>query len=429
MTKRRSLHAQMMLWLRGYAVLLAGVIMLFLADEFLEDRVWESVLQEEIAQYLDRRAVDPGHVWQDTDSLQLYGMPGRPLPPALSALPQGVHDDFWLDGRENVVLVKRVDGVDYVLVRDITELEVIEDALILTLLGLALVLVVVGGMVVAWGLRRSLRPLSKLADDIGALSPDSAGQRIEVSGRASSELHVIANALDDYLRRQEAFVERERVFNNTASHELRTPIAVIAGALELALEQPGLPPGARDPMQRALHAARNVEQLIALLLTLSKDPARLARSNDTVLLHELVPDIIDDHRHLMRDKALDIVVDDLAPCTVEAPLHIVQAAIGNLLRNAIENSDRGDIRVRLDSDATVTIQDPGHGMTPEEISRIYARIARGGGREGGGIGLDLLARLCEHLGWTLAISSTPGQGTLSRLRLSGNYFSLGANER
>lgn len=418
MKKRRSLHAQIMFWQRGYAVLLGAVIALFLADEFLEDKVWESMLSHELAQFLDRRAADPGHVWQDTDSLRLYGVPDRPLPSSLLDLPQGVYDDFWLDGRENVVLVQQVGGVNYALARDITTVEVIEDVVTLVVLGLSLLLVVAGGAMVAWGLRRSLRPLSKLADDIALLSPDRSGQHIRLDEQASSELHVIANALNDYLHRQEAFVERERVFNSTASHELRTPIAVIAGALELALEKPGLPPGANEPMQRALHAARNVERLIALLLTLAKDPAKLARNNDTVLLHELLPDIIDDHRHLMRDKVLEIVVEELAPCTVEAPLHIVQVAIGNLLRNAIENSDRGTIHVSLDADATVSIQDPGHGMAPEEISRIYARIARGGGREGGGIGLDLLARLCEHLGWTLAISSTPGEGTLSRLRLS-----------
>ena len=65
----------------------------------------------------------------------------------------------------------------------------------------------------------------------------------------------------------------------------------------------------------------------------------------------------------------------------------------------------------------IDVEDDGHGMTPEEISRISAQIARGGGREGGGIGLDLLARLCEHLGWRLSFVSAPGRGTVSRLYL------------
>src|SRR5690606_18137576 len=146
------------------------------------------------------------------------------------------------------------------------------------------------GIVVARGLRRSLRPLSDLASDIAALSPDHPGQRVALDEHASSEMHVIAAALNDYLRRQDAFVERERVFIDTASHELRTPVAVIAGASELALEQPGLPGATRQQVQRIHRTARDVERLITLLLTLARDPARLSRSNDVVLLHELLPD-------------------------------------------------------------------------------------------------------------------------------------------
>jgi len=418
MAKRRSLHAKIRRLLGGYAVLLAAIIILVFADDFLEDWVWKLLLQQEIVHYVQQKAADPGHEWRDTDAIQLYRVPGRQPPPGLSMLPQGVHDDFWFGGRENVVLVQRVQGVDYFVVRDITGIETIEDALLLGSLGLAFIALVVIGVMVARGVRTALRPLSDLANDIGALSPDHAGQRVVVADGASSELHVITNALNDYLRRQDDFVERERTFIDTASHELRTPIAIMAGASELALEQPGLPAPARQQVQRIHRTARDVERLIALLLTLAKDPARLSRSNEVVMLHELLPDIIDDHRHLLAGKDLSIVVDELLPCTVSAPLHIVQAAIGNLLRNAIENSDRGEIHIRLDADATVTLQDPGHGMTPEDISRIYAQLARGGSREGGGIGLDLLARLCEHLGWTLSIQSAPGRGTISRLRLS-----------
>lgn len=418
MKRHRSLHAEIRRLLGGYAVLLAAIIILVFADDFLEDWVWKLLLQQEIVHYVQQKAADPGHAWRDSDEIQLYSVPGRQPPPGLSMLPQGVHDDFWFGGRENVVLVQRVQGVDYFVVRDITGIETIEDALLLGSLGLAFVALVVIGVMVARGVRTALRPLSDLANDIGTLSPDHAGQRVVVAHGASSELHVITNALNDYLRRQDDFVERERIFIDTASHELRTPIAIMAGASELALGQPGLPAPARQQVQRIHRTARDVERLIALLLTLAKDPARLSRSNEVVMLHELLPDIIDDHRHLLAGKDLSIVVDELRPCTVSAPLHIVQAAVGNLLRNAIENSDRGEIHVRLDADATVTLQDPGHGMTPEDISRIYAQLARGGSREGGGIGLDLLARLCEHLGWTLSIQSAPGRGTISRLRLS-----------
>ena len=421
MKPRRSLRSHILAWLGGYALLLTAAVMLhgFLVNEIAERLVWDSLLKTELEHHLQRSAEDPGYRWSDTDSLQLYtSAEARAMPAEVATLPEGIHDELVLGDREVLVLVQTADGVRYTLVLDITELESQEDTLTLLVFGLAVTLVLVMGTLVAWGLRRSLRPLTQLADDIGALEPDHTGQRITVGDTASSELAVIAGALNDYLRRHEEFVERERVFIDTASHELRTPIAIIAGASELALEQPELSASARHQMQRVLRTARDVERLVALLLTLAKDPERLSRSNDIVPLHELLPDIIDDHRYLMQGKDLTIVADDLAPCHVSAPLHIVQAAVGNLLRNAIENSDQGTIHVRLDPDATVTIEDPGHGMTPEEISRIYTQIARGGGREGGGIGLDLLGRLCDHLGWTLSIQSVPGRGTISRLRLS-----------
>ena len=56
------------------------------------------------------------------------------------------------------------------------------------------------------------------------------------------------------------------------------------------------------------------------------------------------------------------------------------------------------------------------GMSPEEISARYAQVARNG-RDGAGIGLDLISRLCDHLGWRLAFSSVPGRGTRTTLHL------------
>ena len=64
-------------------------------------------------------------------------------------------------------------------------------------------------------------------------------------------------------------------------------------------------------------------------------------------LDQLLPEIVEDHRHLTRGKDLALVLETMPACHIVAPLSIVQAAIGNLLRNAIENSDRGEIRIRL----------------------------------------------------------------------------------
>ena len=422
MATRSGLQRRILMGLLGYAALLSGAVLVqgFVVNEYAEQLVWQSLLRTELDYFVERSTADPAYRWVDTQTLTLFdGRASQGLPAALRGLPAGVHDGIVFDGRDHVVKVRNVDGRPLVLALDISALEQRENDMMVTVLGSATLLIVLLGLAIAWGVNRLLRPLSDMALDISALRPDRASQRIEVGDSASAELVVIADALNEYLQRNARFVERERAFIDSASHELRTPIAVIAGATELALDASGLPVTARNQLARIQRTARDVEQLITLLLVLAKDPARLAGVSEPVALDQLLPAIVADHRHLTRDKDLSVELAPMPACTIIAPLPIVQAAIGNLLRNAIESSDRGVITVRLQAPATVVIEDPGHGMSPEEISAIYARIARSdGGRDGGGIGLDLISRLCEHLGWALMIASDVGTGTRTTLDLS-----------
>src|SRR5690606_20478652 len=127
----------------------------------------------------------------------------------------------------------------------------------------------------------------------------------------------------------------------------------------------------------------------------------------------------DDHRHLPGDRQLQLQAGELAPCTVLAPPGVAETMIGNLLRNAVENSGSGTIAVSLGADACVTIADPGQGLSPEQPAAIPSRLARQGepGDTGNGIGLELIARLCEHLGWDLRLESLHPRGTRARLRV------------
>lgn len=418
--RRTGLRLRITLLVVAYMLLLSLAVVYHgnVVNERAEKLVWSSLLQSELDHYLRRRAEDPDYHWRDTADVALYGEPGVATPAKLARLPPGIHDDIRVDGGERVALVKDVGGQRLVLTLDITEFEQREQHLTVLMAGSALGGLMLAGLLVAWGLGRLVKPLADLAGDIAALRPDRGGQQVRVGRHASSELVVISDAINDYLARNERFVERERAFIDSSSHELRTPVAVIAGASELALGQPGTPVAVRHQLSRILRTARGVEQLLSLLLVLAKDPQRLAQVSDHFRVDQLLPEIVDDHRYLCADKDLELDVQPLPTCELLAPLAIVQAAIGNLLRNAIENSDRGTITIALQPAGVVVIEDSGHGMSPEEISTIYARMARGGGgRDGGGIGLDLIARLCEHLGWRLQIEPRAPRGTRVTLDL------------
>jgi signal transduction histidine kinase len=420
MASRPLLKHRILQWLFIYAVLLSAAVLAggYIIHERVEHLAWESLLRAELDYYGQRIQANAAYRWHDTDTLRMFGVAGAPpLPANLVSLEAGLHDDMTLDGVTNVVLIEQINGKPVAMALNLTEFEGVEGAISAAVAAGTVIVILILGLVVMWRLGRVIQPLAALAGQVEGLKPAQPNQKVVLDEDASAEMVVIADAFNDYLRRNQSFVEREHAFIASSSHELRTPIAVIAGASELVLEQADVPPAARNQVARIHRTARNVEQLISLLLTLAKDPSRLADASDHVALDQLLPEIIEDHRYLTRDKDLTLALEAMSPCEIVAPVTIVQAAIGNLLRNAIENSDRGEIRISLQADATVLIEDPGHGMSPEEISEIYARMARGGGRDGGGIGLDLISRLCEHLGWKLTFSSVSGRGTRTTLRL------------
>jgi len=381
--------------------------------EHAEHSAWRALLNSELDSIVNHIEHEPHYRWQDSDTLRLFYINGSPtVPESLRTLHPGLHDGVEVNGRASAVMVRETTQLGRLaLVLDINDFHELEQFATRWVLLAGVLMIIVTVVMASFGVGRLVRPLSSLARRIDDLRPGVPGQRVEVAPRASSELYVIANALNDYLARKEQFVERERVFISTASHELRTPIAVITGAAELALEQPGLPERARQQMQRVHRTAQGVEQLIQLLLVLAREPARLVALGERIALDQLVPAIIEDHRHLMGDKDLRIAVDGLARIDIIAPPAVVQAAIGNLLRNAIENSGRGTIHVQVSDRAVVTLQDPGHGMSPEEIAAVHARRARGDRNEQSGIGLELIAKLCDHLGGALQIEPCAPRGT------------------
>jgi len=409
--------------LLGYSLALTGALMLhgFWVNEAVEHRVWQSLLDAELDFLAKRRSAEPDFRWPQTETLQAWaypiGSPPKDLPRAIANLPLGVNDEVAYHGGQAAIMVREIDGERLVLSLDITELENAEWMRttweFASALGSAVVLV----LIVWWLAGRLLRPINRLAIDVDRLSPDARGQRIDLPADASAEIVTIVSALNGYLERNDGYVDRERHFVHTVSHELRTPIAVISGAADVLDQRIGRDPLVRIPLERIRHTVASVEPMIGLLLVLAKEPARLKAASESFDLDELLQDLVEDHRHLTDGKSLELRMDHVEPTRLLAPAAIVHVAIGNLVRNAIENSDHGVVVIRVEQAGVVHVDDPGSGLSAQEIGRLYTERARHADGRGGGLGLALIARICEHLGWSLQFEAHDGGGTHAILDL------------
>lgn len=415
---RRTLRSRIALSLLVYTLLLAAVI--FASGHVINDEeefaIQHSLLTAELDGFIQHRAHEPNYPLPRTSTLRAYvADPGSSwtIPAELRALPPGLHDEIDIASGSVTALVRDVAGQRIYMTFDLTQQEREESSMF----DWTMLYLLAGASILAWAIwwlsGKLLRPVSDLAAAIDRIEPDAREQRIAVSTDSATEIATIVGAMNRFFERTDGFVLRERAFIDSVSHELRTPIAVIAGAAEVMGADAALPESSRRPLARIRETAADIEQLIAALLVLAKAPGRLRDSSETCGLEDLVPEIVTAHEHLRGEKTMRVVVGPLVPSTIRAPVKIAQVAIANILRNAIENSDGGRVDVSVQPAGVVRIQDSGHGMSPEEIGRVYAAMARrGSGPSGSGIGLQLIRRICEHLGWTLEITPRKDQGTL-----------------
>ena len=115
-------------------------------------------------------------------------------------------------------------------------------------------------------------------------------------------------------------------------------------------------------------------------------------------------------------KSLQVVVA-LEPVAVNGAPVMVACVVNNLLLNAVNFTQSGAINVRL-TPSELIVRDTGIGIPPQDLSRIFERRYRGTQSRGLGLGLYLVSRICQRLGWVIETESAEGLGTTFRVRLA-----------
>lgn len=406
--QRRSLRSRIVLGLISYlAILTLGILANdFVVNERAEELVWNSSLNSEMDYLIKRRASDPHYEWPNNDAIAMFILdPRNEHHASLNKLTPGLYDEFIFEGKMQVIMIREVEGKKIALLIHIDDLEKNEQQVQNTVYLMAGTVSFILCIFIAWASGWLVRPLKDVARQIQELTPDKKNQKIHVPQNSTIELEIIADAMNMYLGKNERFIERERDFINMASHELRTPLSVIDGVVKLSLDDNSLSDTTRNRLFRIQDAIGNVNEMITLLLVLAKDPARVQESSELIFLDKVLIEIAGEYAFFATNKNVNIVLAAMPAVEIFAPLQMVKCALGNLLRNAIEHSHGGEIFILLEQNSTVTIKNRNSELTMKEISELYSRLARKQGRNGGGLGLELIGRLCTHCDWNLSFTT------------------------
>jgi signal transduction histidine kinase len=262
-----------------------------------------------------------------------------------------------------------------------------------------------------------LRPLRLLTDTARSIGESDLSRRIDVEG--GDEIAELARTFNDMLDRLEEAFATQRRFVDDAGHELRTPITIIRGNLEVMGDD------ASDRLQTVALVTDELDRMSRIvddLLVLAT-----AEQPDFVQPHPV--DLGELTRELAaKGRALDgrpWEVAEVADAVVVVDDQRVTQAVMNLMRNAVEHTPP-DTPVAIGSRivgnrAQIWVRDKGPGIDAATMTRLFQRFTRGraGKRTtgGAGLGLAIVKAIAEAHGGEIDVASQPSQGTVFTLTL------------
>ena len=291
------------------------------------------------------------------------------------------------------------------------------DRAVRTMLAACLLVIAVVGAGGYLAMGRALRPLRAVTETARTIQETDLSRRIEVTG--SDEVAVLARTFNAMVERLEQAFAHQQTFLRMVGHELRTPITIVRGHLELMGDDPE---ERRETVALVTDELDRMSRMVNDLLVLARaeqpDFLRLAEVDVAAMMTDLYA----------KASALgprDWELGPVAEVTVRADRQRLEQAITQLAQNAVQFTQPGD-RVRLSAQVrgewlALAVSDTGVGIDPADQERIFELFQRAGaGRsrpEGVGLGLAIVRAIAVAHRGRVTVTSAPGEGATFTLEI------------
>jgi signal transduction histidine kinase len=262
-----------------------------------------------------------------------------------------------------------------------------------------------------------------MTEETERITPEDLGRRLPLPG-TGDEVEQLAGSFNGLLTRVQEAYERQRRFTGDASHQLRTPLTVMLGQVEVALRRDR----SKEDYVRTLDIVRrriiDLQQITEMLLFLARADAETQISESaTVDAWELLSEAVERWQSHARRGDLNLSPQrekgDSAPLWVRVHRPLFAQLLDNLIDNALKYSAAGSpVLLRAERGAggiRIMVKDQGPGIPADEAPQLFApffrgREARTNGRQGVGLGLAVAQRIAAALGGTITVEPSTTTG-------------------
>lgn len=290
------------------------------------------------------------------------------------------------------------------------------DAIIRELIGIGIAALLLAGAVGWLVAGRVLAPVRLVRQTAEQIGESDLTTRIQVQG--NDDVAALSRTFNRMLDRIEEAFRSQRAFLDDVGHELRTPITVVRGHLELMGDDPE---ERRETIELVTDELDRMSRLVNDLIVLAKAGRPDFLNTDLVELEDLTIEVLAKSRALGNRHW---VLGNVAQRMIVADEQRLTQALMQLAANAVVHTEEGDtIEVGsavVGDDVTLWVRDSGPGIPADEQDRIFERFARGqsaGSPLGAGLGLVIVQSIAEAHGGVAGVESTPGEGAMFTIRI------------
>lgn len=390
-----------------------------------QDPVWSAVYEHMllnssnyVMQVVDKKGVV---AWRSdnlvADSLppfQWFAEQGAPV------VDDRIYTYYWLRGERYRLVLARGDVADVIAAYPAAEVDITLRrlfSLMLYSLPVALILSVGMGWFIAG---RSLRPVDVITRSARQITASNLGLRLPVPP-SDDEIARLTETLNDMIARLETSFAQIRQFTSDASHELKTPLAILMGELEVALRRPMREDEYRATLASCLEEVERLTHVVQGLLELSRaETGQVIIDRAPIRFSSLVADVCDDVMLMAETKHIDVTTHIEPSIAVTGDRVRLHQALLNVIENAVKYTpDNGSVRVELsvvEGRARLVVADSGVGIPTDQLPFIYDRFfrvdkARSKNIHGTGLGLSIVKWIVDAHEGTIEAMSAEGKGT------------------
>jgi len=286
------------------------------------------------------------------------------------------------------------------------------------ILPIVLIFALIGGNFLIY---KSFAPVEEILEKLKNINASDLSARLKTTNK-QDEINQLASEINNLLKRLELSFERISQFSSDASHELKTPLTIIKGELEIALRKDRSVEEYKEALRTSLDEVIVIEQSINDLLFLAKNEKDITIDNiEDIYFDEIIDESINEVKNFA--KLNDIKINFLLEDTIEYKgySNLLKIALKNVLKNAIQFSHpNSQIIVKSyknDSFFNISVEDFGIGIAKNEKNKIFEKFyrtdkSRNKNSGGTGLGMSILKKIVDIHKGKIEIESTENIGTI-----------------